>query len=228
MTNAQNSTTSSYPLLDMTVDINQALGDYCLLAIGAEGRWQFDDTNQTDYPIIYTDITAGVQDYVFLTDAHGNQILDIYKVNLKTPTGVWTNLTQRDILDQEDRNKEDLTTTGIPTEFDLIANGVFLTVIPNFTQSGSLEIFINRTPSYFTSTDTTKRAGIPNYHHRYLILKPAYNYCVSKGLPQAAQYRIELYGNDGMSGLEGAIKRYYSLRNKSEKKGMRPFKENNK
>lgn len=228
MTNAQNATTASYPLLDMTVDINQALGDYSMLAISAEGRWQFDDTNQLDYPIIYADIVAGEQDYVFLQDQRGNQILDIYKINLKTPTGVWTTITQRDILDQEDRNKEDLTTTGIPTQFDLIANGIFLTVIPNYSMSQGIEVFINRTPSYFVSTDTTKKAGIPYQHHRYLALKPAYNYCVAKGLPQASVYATELFGADGHSGLEGAIRKYFSFRNKSEKKGMRPFKENNR
>lgn len=228
MTSTQATTTSSYSLLDMTVDVNLSLNNYFILAISSEGRWQVDDTNQTDYPIIYGDIVAGVQDYTFLNDENGNQILDIYKINMQDNNGNWTTLTQRDILDQNDRNKEDLTITGIPSEYDLTANGIFLTVIPNFTQVKGLELYINRTPTYFLSTDTTKQAGIPNVFHEYLALRPSYFYCLSKGLPIAATYAQLLYGADGQSGMEGAIKKYYSLRNKSEKKGMRAFKENNR
>ena len=96
-TNTQNTTTSSYPIADKTTDVNNALNRYMLLAISAEGKWQVDDTNQTDYPVVFGDVVSGQQDYSFTTDEQGNQILDIYKVRIKDSAGNWHTLKQRDI-----------------------------------------------------------------------------------------------------------------------------------
>lgn len=215
-TNTQNSTTSSYPIIDKTVDVNTALGNYIMLAMQAAGRWQVDDTNQVDYPIITTNLISGQQDYSFLYDATGNQILWIYKVRILQPSGLWITLTQRDLQDGTD-DPLNSTTTGIPTQYDLTANGIILTAIPNYNMTNGLEVYISRTPTYFLSTDTTKVAGIPDMFHEYLALRPAYFYCLDKGLPQTqALYNI-LYGPDGLGGIEQAIKDYHSYRNADER-----------
>lgn len=214
-TNTQNTTTSSYTLAAKTVDVNNALNKFMLLAIMSEGKWQVDDSNQTDYPIIFGDIVSGQQDYTFATDETGNQILDIYKVRIKDSAGNWSTLRQ---VDLQSGNDDDLnsTTTGSPSKYRLMANGIFLIDIPNYTQTDSLEVYINRTPTYFTTSDTTKIAGIPYVFQEYLAIRPAYYYCLEKGLPQAVSL-----GNE-MSRMEEMIGEYYAKRNKDERTQIIP------
>lgn len=220
LTGTQNTTTSSYTIAQKTVDVNNALSHYFILANEATGNWRpADDTNQEDYPIIYRDLVSGRQDYHFTVDEKGNQILGIYKVRSKDSNGNLHILKQ---IDQESITDTQLDTTssGTPSEFYLTANGIFLVQKPSYNSTAGLEIWIDRTPTYFSSTDTTKKAGIPWAHHEYLALRPAYFYCVSKGLPQAVDYRLRLYGNDGRGGMEDMIKKYYSNRNRSLRKRL--------
>lgn len=214
-TTTQNSTTSSYTTAAKTVDVNNALNNYFILANSASGNWRpADDTNQTDYPIVYASLVSGQQDYTFTVDENGNQILDIYKVRVLNSNGIdWTTVNQ---INQDTLTDADLSTvsSGIPSQYRLTANGIFLIQKPNYSSSNGLEIWINRTPSYFTTGDTTKKAGIPWTHHEYLALRPSYFYCLQKGMPQATAYKIALYGEDGKGGMEAAIKKYYRDRNR--------------
>lgn len=214
-TNTQNTTTSSYTTAQKTIDVNNALNWYFILANSSAGNWRpVDDTNQTDYPIVYADIVSGQQDYSFTLDENDNQILDIYKVRIKdSVSGEWTTLNQ---INQDTITDGELSTlvSGKPSEYYLTANGIFLVQKPNFALTDGLEIWVNRTPTYFSSSDTTKKAGIPYVHHEYLALRPSYFYCLDKGLSQASDLRVQLYGNDGKGGMENAIKEYYKNRNK--------------
>lgn len=227
MTKTQSATASSYPLLDKTVDINSALGHFMLLANKATGRWQVDDTNHSDYPIVFGSIVSGQQDYSFTVDEQGNQITDIWKVRAKMSDGTWKTLIQRDLQDGDD-TPINSTQTGNPSKYDLTANGIFLTDIPNYNSTNGLEIFTSRSPSYFIYTDTTKVAGIPEMFHEYLALRPAYFYCAKNQLPMAKDYKIQLYGEDGKSGLEGMIMSFYSKRNRDERPRMSVKQESNK
>lgn len=219
LTNTQNTSSSSYTTTAKTVDINNAFNRYMMLAISAEGKWQVDDSNHTDYPVVFGDLVSGQQDYSFTTDENGNQILDIYKVRIKNSNGEWSTLKQRDIssLNDEPLNS---TSQGTPTEYDITANGIFLTVIPDYNSTDGLEIYVNRTPSYFLTSDTTKKAGIPWTHHEYLAIRPAYFYCLQKGLPQAKDLGVE------MQRMEQNIEKYYSDRNKDDKLGLRAYPRN--
>lgn len=208
-TNTQNTTTSSYALADKTVDINNALNNYFIIANSASGNWRpADDTNQGDYPVIYADIVLGQQDYALSTDQTGNQVLDIYKVRILNQDGVtWNTLTQ---INQDDITDDELSTvtSGTPSKYYLTANGIFLVQKPSYNMTDGLEVWISRTPTYFTVSDTTKKAGLPWVHHEYLALRPSYQYCLSKGLPQTGALRADL------ENMEMAIKRYWSSRNK--------------
>ena len=231
-TNTQNTTTSSYPTTSKTRDINLAMDNYFILANQFAGNWRpADDTNLSDYPIVYADIVSGQQDLSFTVDEDGNQILDIYKIRIKGATsGEWTTLNQ---IDQNEITDAQLSTlnSGIPTEYYLTANGIFLVQKPNFSLADGLEIWVNRTPYHFTAGDVstgTKVAGIPWTHHEYLALRPSYLYCLQKGLPQASDYRVQLFGLDGRGGMEDMIKKYYSNRNRAVKRRLSAKQENNK
>lgn len=212
-TGTNTATGGSYPIEDITLDVNMALANFFILANKVAGKRQpVDDTNHEDFPIVYADITSGQQDVNLTLDENGNQILDIYKVVMTLPTGEKVVLRQVDINDDDSVVTD--TTTGIPSSYDLTAEGIFLHQIPNFTLVDALEIWVNRAGSYFVPGDTTKRAGIPEIFSEYLTLRPSYFYCLEKGKEQATSYGIALYGRDGRSGMEGAIKAYYSQRNR--------------
>lgn len=213
-TTTQNTTTSSYPIAAKTVDVNNALNQYMIIANMGAGNWRpVDDTNQSDYPVVYADMVSGQQDYSFTVDEQGNQILDLYKVRILNPNGIdWTTLSQISINDITDGQLQ-TATSGVPQEYYVTANGIFLVQKPNYNMTDGIEISVARTSTYFTTGDTTKKAGIPWVHHEYLALRPSYFYCLQKGLPQAVDYRLRLYGNDGNGGMEKDIKQYYRDRN---------------
>lgn len=52
--------------------------------------------------------------------------------------------------------------------------------------------------------------------HEYLVLRPAYYFCVAKGLPQAKAY------GDSMVMMEREIKQYYANRNKTNQDVISP------
>jgi len=179
----------------LTVDVNLALDDFLNLAFKADGRWQFDDSNHTDYPIITTNIVANQRDYNFTSDEGGNLILEVLKVD----TGTF----------YDGQNG-----TGTPVRYDKLANGIFLDPIPSYNYTNGLKIYINREASYFVYTDTTKKPGIPGIFHRYLALKPALDFARRNisGNYQALQAEILR--------MEADIKTYFSLRGKDQRNRM--------
>lgn len=214
-TGTQSTTTSSYPLASKTRDINNAYANYFLIGAQTEGRWQVDDTNHPKYPIITTALTANQQDYTFTTDEQGNQILDIYRVEIIDPNGLAVELTP---IDQFDIKGQALTEfmkdASIPMYYDKTANGIILYPQPNYTNAAGLKIYYNRTPEYFTVSDTTKLPGIPDMFHEYLAIRPSYQYCLRKGLPQTPNLKQD------MLIMEDGIKDYYKSRSKDEVKRM--------
>ena len=215
LTNTQNNTTSSYTTVSKTRDVNNAFNKFMLLAIQSEGKWQVDDTNQTDYPIIKGDLVADQQDYSFTVDgsATPNQILDIYRVEVLDSTGtVWLELQP---IDQSELKGvalgEFMKTSATPQYYDKSANGLFFYPAPSYASTNGLKIWVNRSPVYFTAGDVstgTKKAGIPWQFHEYLAIRPSYYYCLQKGLKQAKNLFEE------MRNFEDLIGDYYSKRSK--------------
>ena len=216
-TGTQSTTTSSYPLASKTRDINNAYANYFLIGAQTEKRWQLDDTNHPKYPIITTALTANQQDYTFTTDEQGNQILDIYRVEIIDSTGLAVELSPIDQFDIKGQAlTEFLKDAATPTYYDKTANGIILYPTPNYTNAAGLKIYYNRTPEYFTVSDTTKLPGIPDMFHEYLAIRPSYQYCLRKGLPQTPNLKQD------MMIMEEGIKDYYKSRSKDEIKRMTP------
>jgi hypothetical protein len=151
---------SSYPIDQMTDDCNVAMDRVAALIMQADGRWQFDDENETDLPIATTDLVAGQQDYSLAT-AH----LDIRQVAIK----------------DHDLNAANAT----PQKYDKVANSILLYPTPSFTQAASLKLYFKRGPSYFLTSDTAKEPGFNALFHDLIALWPSYDYAVANGLSNA-------------------------------------------
>jgi hypothetical protein len=222
-------------LADFTADVNLTIDEILGFMFPLGGTWQLDDSNHTDYPIVYANIVLGQRDYTFTTDEQGNYILDIYKVTVADPRGVYREL---EAVDQQTLNGANYNTdtlidgqnsSGIPTRYDKTANGIFLDLIPNYNYTRGLQVFINREASYFTVADTSKRLGFAHLFHEYLALRPSYIYATRKSMPIAGG-RLKNGAYTGLASMvanmKEEIKNYYGSREKDAPAKMRPNVEN--
>jgi hypothetical protein len=208
---------TSYPIAKFTRDCNNAYAQFMMLALRASGKWQVDDTNQSDYPEIKINLIANQYDYPFTTDASTtpNQILDIERVECAVDStgSTFALLEAYDEMD-EDSIVQARTVTGKPFRYSKRANGIFLDPTPDFSLTNGLRVFFSRTPVYFLTSDTTKTAGIPDMFQEYLVYRPAYLFCVTN-MPSLAPGYLAF-----LQKMEKDIARFYSSRNKDEHQVM--------
>lgn len=212
-------------LKEITSDVNLAHNEVLALIFKAGGTWQFDDTNHTDYPIITTNIVSSQRDYTFTSDETGNLILDVYRVLVADSDGVYRDLVPRDQQTPYSQTTgfvdgQDL--TGTPTAYDKTANGIFLDRIPNYNYTNGLKVYINREGYYFTTSDTTKKPGIPGLFHEYYVIATAYRYARRKSLAKEGsllQQKII---------MEQAIEDHFAFRERDVKKQMIALVEDNR
>lgn len=211
LTSTTGSASTNYNLATKVRDINNAFADYQMISTMAAGTWQADDTNHVDYAEIYTSLVANQQDYTFNEDELGNQILDIYRVECKNESGDWV------LLQPFDENRETQAleaiaeNSGTPYRYYKTANGILLDRKPSYNSTNGLKIYYSRTPSYFTTADTTKEPGIPQMFHRYLAYKPAYWFWLPKDANKASIYLNEV------TKMEQSITDYYQKRKRDER-----------
>ena len=211
----------------LTADVNLALDDFWAIAIQASGEWQIDDSNYTDgsgdYPIIKTNLVSGRRDYPFITDEYGNQILDIYKVLLADSNGTFHEIFPVDVQSQPGTEAfyDGTNASGMSYRYDKTANAIVLEFLPDYSISGGLKVYINREASYFASTDTTKKPGVPGILHKYFALKPAMDYVRIHGTSEA----YTKIANE-VTKMEQSIKTYFGRRNKDVRSVLQGIKNN--
>lgn len=209
---------------EFTADVNLALDDFTQLALTSSGTWQWDDTNHTDYPIITRNLVASQRDYTFTQDESNNLILEIYKVMVADSSGTFREIKPKDVQSEDDTVGfyDGKNTTGAPAYYDKTGNGIFLEPIPDFSYTNGLKVYINREASYFTDTDTTKKAGIPGIFHRYLTARACYDYARRHNLVIQDRFRLEVQE------IEQKAYDYFSRRSRDERKRLSVSNESNK
>src|SRR3990167_8370372 len=103
-----------------TAKLNLALDKALHVLFSADGRWQFDDSNHTKNPFIFTDLLISQRNYNFTTDEQSNLILDIHSVYARqSATDPYYLLNPVDIQTIGDSSFTDgLDTNGWPTSYD--------------------------------------------------------------------------------------------------------------
>lgn len=215
--------TSSYPIADVVRNSNTALDNVVTLILGADGRWQFDDTNSTDLPIGTTALVSGQQDYSF-----DSEYLVIKSIECSDSNGRWIKLEPIDNYDEDVALSQFETTNGIPKYYDKMGESILLYPAPNYSIApddatpGGLRAYFQRKIDYFVANDTVKEPGFAKHLHKYIPLYNAYVYACAKNLPKQAslERRLRFYegtkligGNDA-----GAITKFYSYREKDRVK----------
>lgn len=199
-------------LQDFVADANLALDSFLTIAFRADGTWQFDDSNHADYPIITTDIVDGQRDYPFTSDETGNLILELQAVFIGTDSDgpLYQEIHPVDVPSDETHETQGLwdneNTEGTPYRYGKLANGIFLDPIPSYNKTNGLKMYISREGSYFTTSDTTKKPGVPGVFHHYFYLKPALDYARRNRLANESNIRAEVLQ------LEVDIEEHFAMR----------------
>lgn len=158
--------------------INRALDYEASLIMENDWKWQYDDTNYTDYPIATTDLVDGQQDYVLSTDH-----MTVLKVFVKDSSGDYQLLQPLDITDYDEPLNQEGEPDGMPEYYDKLGKSLFLDPTPkqsDVTLSEGLKVYFQRPPKYFSSTDTTKEPGIPKIFHEVVSLRAAFAYATDQ------------------------------------------------
>lgn len=178
---------NSYPINDVTRNVNRAYDTVVAKIFEADGRWEFDDQNATDLPIATTQLITNQQDYSF-----DSKFLIVSRVEVKDQNGNWTALSpfsQSDIVRggipgyiPSQSLTDFLSQPGIPQYYDKLANSIFLYPKPSYTQDASLKVYFQRNINYFVPTDTTKTPGFNPQFHRILSMEASLDYARAKNL----------------------------------------------
>lgn len=214
---------NQWPTIKVVNSCNNWLDTITGYAIGADKRFQWDDTNHTHLPIGTTNLIASQSDYSFLTDEQNNQIITLTRIDLLQSDG---NYKQLQLIDQEEIKgalDEFQKTDGTPIYYDKIADNIIrLYPTPSASVTAGLKFYFQRTPSYFTSTDTTKAPGVSPLLHRGFVIASAYDCALTLGLKNLQPLSVELQKE------EEKMKTYFSSRNMDMKRNISPKVENNK
>lgn len=205
---------TQWPTHKIVNSVNNYLDTVTGYAIGADERFQWDDTNHTKLPEGTTALTINVSDYSFLTDEQGNSILTLLGVSLlDSTTNKYLPLTE------VDRTQVDTgyfgTTSGTPTSYDKIADNIIrLDYLPPATVSAGLKFYFQRTGSYFAATDTTKSPGVSPLLHRGFVIEAAYDGAITLGLENIGELGVERKIE------QEKMKSYFARRNKDVPRQM--------
>ncbi len=209
-----NTDTSSYSAYKYARDANNALLDYQMLALKTNGGWQFDDSNQAAAPLKAINIVSGTNNYAVLVDdeTSANQIIEVERVECAVDAALsnYNVLTPYDEMAEGGSITQNATISAVPSSYYIRDGRIYLYPKPNYAATAGLKVWVSRTTTYFAGTDTTKVAGIPHAHQKYLVLKPAYEYCVVN-IPSRANGLLVL-----LQQAEKEIREHYATRDKNE------------
>lgn len=183
---------TQWPTSKIVASVNNYLDLVTGYAIGADRRFQWDDTNHTKLPEGTTALTINQSDYSFLQDEQGNAIITLLGISrLDSTTGKYIP------LEQVDRSEVDVstfgTTSGTATSYDKIADNIIrLDYYSPATVASGLKFYFQRTGSYFAATDTTKSPGVSPLLHRGFVIQAAYDGALTLGLENLNALGIEL------------------------------------
>lgn len=205
-----------WPTSKIVNSVNNYLDTVVGYAIGADRRWNFDDSNHAKLPIGTTNLVANQSDYSFLTDEQGNPILELLRIDILDSSGSYRQLRP---LAQSDIHKaidESQRTAGLPTTYTKIADNIVrLTSKPIASVTNGLKFYFQRAGSYFVATDTTKIPGVSPLLHRGFVIAAAYDGALTLGLPNLNALSIE------MEKERVKMENYFENRNPDEQKFIR-------
>jgi hypothetical protein len=212
-----NSTSESYPLVDVTRNLNRAYEDTVALIWQLADDWQYDSSNVNDLPILYRTVANASASYNIPSTAQ-----QIHRVEIKDNNSDWHRLTLLDYRDVSVAMPEFRTDTGLPVYYDLVGSQIVLYPPPGtgyVTMSSGMAVYVSRDVSLFTTASTTATPGFAPQFHRVLSLSAALDF---EKDPQQRQYLLL-----SKQKVEESMKRFYSSRATERRISIKPANKKN-
>lgn len=184
---------AQWPTANIVASCNNWLDFISGYAIGADKRFQWDDTNHTKLPIGTTNLVANQSDYSFLTDEQSNTIITLTRIDMLRATGGdYKQLLPIDHTQIDGALDEFYSATGVPEYYDKIADNIIrLYPTPSASITSGLKFYFQRSPSYFVAADTTKSPGVAPILHRGFVIASAYDGALTLGLANLQALSVE-------------------------------------
>ena len=143
-----------------------------LIRFGTYLRW--DDANNGTPPSATFSIVLGTNAYTLALDAASLEVLNIASLSI-LPSATATQYVPLEEMTLDDPDAPRVLSpntldTGVPTKWLKQGNGIYFDRIPSYSATNGAKATIERPPSYFVSTDTTKEPGFPSPFHELLAL----------------------------------------------------------
>ena len=214
---------TSYTAADLLRRVNHAYEQVVGFIIGIDGRWQFDDTNYSDFPSGTYTLVNSQGKYSF-----NDKFLQLEEVQILSAGGKYEIITPIDQKQLQDYQplSETYSADGKPIYYDKVADDT-IELFPapdngvSVTLAAGLKIKFKRTADLYTSAQVTTGTKVPGFaspFHVILAWMAARPYC--------AQYKKDLVPwlntmigdlTPQPSGMKKAILDHYGRRNKDER-----------
>lgn len=206
---------TSYPLVDKARNINR---HYYVVVADIErvaGRSQRSDSNLASLPYVDLTMVEGTHQ-VALPEANSK----IHAVEVKDDLGNYVRIREVDFSDKPTTISSRTTTSGFPTEYDVIGSWLYLDPPPTSTEvtlNSGLRVWTSPEIDAFVSTDTNQEPGFAEPFHRILSLGAAHDYLVINGPPEKADRVLQKYEL-----LREELRNFYADKNRDTRIRIRP------
>ncbi len=206
-------TSSTYPVdPDFTRNANFALDTVTGYIQRADSSWEYQDNNESGELIDSTiALVSGTAKYAITLTW-----LKITRVRVKDPNGNWVTLkpvSRRELSDAQ------LAATGTPWAYYKLGKYLYLVGTPNYSQTGGLEVQLQKGAQHFATDDTNEEPGFAPQFHRLVSLLSALDYTDTNEMERRSQkirQRIGVFPEAGIigSGMLLELAEFYSDRDK--------------
>lgn len=200
------SNSTSFPVADKLRIINKANYDVTTDILRYQSNWEFDDTNETDFPIATTNLVASQKDYSLPTT-----LVKLVRVEVKDAGGNFQKVQQFDETQVSQALTEFNKTDGLPLYYREIGNSIELYPSPSAsdtTLTAGLKCYYQRVIQDFTTSDASVEPGFAKQFHPILSYSAAYEYALINQLPVMPVLKAKL------DELRAGLREYYSSRNR--------------
>jgi len=205
-------TSASFPLADITRNVNIEYDNVARLIWESDNTWNFDDSNNTDLPIAFRTVANASATYLIPTTA-----LRVEQVEIKDGGGNWQKLRPITYGDLSISPEEYLTGGGTPIYYLLDGTQISLYPAPrtgDVTMSSGMAVRLSQNVTQFPTSATTTEPGYARPFHRLL------SYGSSLDFIQDNQQRQFLLAQKAR--LENGLVKFYQKRGAELKTTVKP------
>jgi hypothetical protein len=181
-----NTTSTTYTGAKRLINLNLALNEIQVEIWKACDEWDFDDSNNDDFPVLTTDLILGQQDYGLET-----YMKRVKRLEISYDGTNWVRVKPFNVNESDTTND----TTDIANHFtkenpyyDTLGSSILIYPIPDDNITDGLKIWVDRDMYEFESETGEDKPGFDSQFHRAIPMIMAREWFMSKDLPKVALY----------------------------------------